>query len=69
MLNSTQLNINKYYGLQESNARIATTHHLRKDFQFPPKFKHIPFPPKLTCPNSQGYGARFGFTIYLSSTI
>jgi hypothetical protein len=26
-------------------------------FQFPPNFMHIPFLSKITCPNSQGYGA------------
>jgi hypothetical protein len=46
----------------------VTTHHLKKDFQFPPKFKQIPLPPKLTCQNSRGCGARFEFTIYLSKS-
>jgi hypothetical protein len=29
---------------------------------------HIPFLPKITCPNSQGYGASLDLLFYLSNS-
>ncbi len=34
----------------------------------PPQIQAHPIPTKINLPNSQGYGARFGFTIYFSNS-